>query len=347
MGGHGVACCQQAHEHGRQEAIVDGRGPLGRAGRARAGAAAQGLARSRRGDEYSDVDFLVVAAAGAAGGAVGGPRRDRGGTGRLARRASTRSPGRRRTRSSGSATAPSRSTSSSRRASRGVDPWLRDGFRALVDEHGVADRLRTQLQAPPEPPDLSDFDAHAWDWLWAARLKLRRPGHEWLVYVELVKFVETMLLTGFGALAPEPWRGVLRMEERLPAEAREELRRALPAAPEDAELRRALRATIAATSSCARGSPPSAGCRSRTTSPHRCCPCSPGPDHQHAGLAGVDRAVVGEAPRLRGAVLVALAAGDPLGGDLERGRGDRVGDLSGSSSARSGRRSPSPVPART
>ena len=54
-----------------------------------------------------------------------------------------------------------------------------------------------------------------------------------------------MLLAGFGALAPEPWRGVLRMEERLPAEAREELRRALPAAPEDAELRRALQAAIA------------------------------------------------------------------------------------------------------
>jgi predicted nucleotidyltransferase len=126
-----------------------------------------------------------------------------------------------------------------------VDPWLRDGFRALVDEHGLADRLRTQLRAPPEPPDLSDFDAHAWDWLWAARLKLRRPGHEWLVYLELVKFVETMLVAGFGALAPEPWRGVFRMEQRLPAAAREELRRALPAAPEDAELRRALRATIA------------------------------------------------------------------------------------------------------
>ena len=121
-----------------------------------------------------------------------------------------------------------------------VDPWLRDGFRALVDEHGLADRLRAKLEAPPEPLDLSDFDAHAWDWLWAARLKLRRPGHEWLVYLELVKFVETMLLAGFGALAAEPWRGVLRMAERLPAEAREELRRALPAAPEDEELRRAL-----------------------------------------------------------------------------------------------------------
>src|SRR3954471_2465036 len=125
-----------------------------------------------------------------------------------------------------------------------VDPWLRDGFRALVDEHGLADRLRTQLQAPPEPPDLSDFDAHAWDWLWAARLKLRRPGHEWLVYLELVKFVETMLLAGFAALAPERWRGVLRMQERLPAEIRAQLAAALPAAPEDAELRRALAASI-------------------------------------------------------------------------------------------------------
>jgi predicted nucleotidyltransferase len=125
-----------------------------------------------------------------------------------------------------------------------VDPWLRDGFRALVDPHGLADRLRVALQGEPPPPDLSDFDAHAWDWLWACRLKLRRPGHEWLAYLELVKFVETMLLTGFGALAPEPWRGVLRMEERLPPEAREELNRALPAEPEDAELRRALTAAI-------------------------------------------------------------------------------------------------------
>ena len=102
-----------------------------------------------------------------------------------------------------------------------------------------------ELQAPPEPLDLSDFDAHAWDWLWAARLKLRRPGHEWLVYLELVKFVETMLLAGFGALA----RGAVA---RRAADAGAPVARgpraarcALPAAPEDAELRRALKATIA------------------------------------------------------------------------------------------------------
>ena len=97
-----------------------------------------------------------------------------------------------------------------------ADPWLRDGFRALVDPDGLADRLRRALAAEPPPPDLSEFDVHAWDWLWAMHLKLRRPGHEWLVYVEQVKFVETMLLTAFNALGPEPWRGVLRVDERLP-----------------------------------------------------------------------------------------------------------------------------------
>jgi hypothetical protein len=54
-----------------------------------------------------------------------------------------------------------------------------------------------------------------------------------------------MLLAGFGALAPEPWRGVLRMQERLSPEVRAQLDAALPAAPEDAELRRALKAAIA------------------------------------------------------------------------------------------------------
>jgi predicted nucleotidyltransferase len=125
-----------------------------------------------------------------------------------------------------------------------ADPWLRDGFRALVDPDGLADRLRRALAADPPPPDLSEFDVHAWDWLWAMHLKLRRPGHEWLVYVEHVKFVETMLLTAFNALAPEPWRGVLRVDERLPAAARAELVNALPTRPEEAELRRAVSAAV-------------------------------------------------------------------------------------------------------
>jgi hypothetical protein len=32
-------------------------------------------------------------------------------------------------------------------------------------------------------------------------VKLSRAGEEWLVYIELVKFVETMLLTGQNALS--------------------------------------------------------------------------------------------------------------------------------------------------
>ena len=48
-----------------------------------------------------------------------------------------------------------------------ADPWLRDGFRALVDPDDLADRLRRALAAEPAPPDLSEFDVHAWDWLWA------------------------------------------------------------------------------------------------------------------------------------------------------------------------------------
>jgi len=62
--------------------------------------------------------------------------------------------------------------------------------------------------------------------------------------VELVKFVETMLLGGFNALTPEPWRGVDRMEERLSPEVRAQLRAALPAGPEEPELRRAVRAAL-------------------------------------------------------------------------------------------------------
>ena len=60
-------------------------------------------------------------------------------------------------------------------------------------------------------------------------LKLRRPGYEWLVYIEHVKFVETMLLTAFNALT---------------AAARAELVRALPTRPEEAELRRAVSAAV-------------------------------------------------------------------------------------------------------
>jgi predicted nucleotidyltransferase len=240
MGGHGVACCQPVRG---QDAIVQaGTRWAERDERVRALLLKGSLARGE-GDEYSDVDFLVVAQPGqldalwadrvSIAERLGGWL---GGFDEVAWQAPHTF--------IGFCDGPVKVDFFFQEGEPLVDPWLRDGFLALVDEDGLADRLRERLEAPPEPPDLSDFDAHAWDWLWACRLKLRRPGHEWLVYLELVKFVETMLLTGFGALAPEPWRGVLRMEERLPAEARAQLRAALPAAPEEGELRRALAATI-------------------------------------------------------------------------------------------------------
>jgi inactivated superfamily I helicase len=71
-------------------------------------------------------------------------------------------------------------------------------------------------------------------------VKLARGVEPWLVYLELVKFVETMLLTGHNALSPEPWRGASTVEQRLPAETQLELRSALPNAPRANELRRAL-----------------------------------------------------------------------------------------------------------
>lgn len=125
-----------------------------------------------------------------------------------------------------------------------ADPWLRDGFQVLVDPDGLEEALRARLAAEPAPPDLADFDAHAWDWLWWVDVKLSRGGQEWLVHIELVKFVETMLLGGFNALTAEPWRGASRVGERLPAGLRAELEAALPAGPRADELRRALRAAV-------------------------------------------------------------------------------------------------------
>jgi predicted nucleotidyltransferase len=125
-----------------------------------------------------------------------------------------------------------------------ADPWLRDGFVALVDPDGLADALPARLADERGCPDLSDFDAHAWDWLWWMDVKLTRGGQAWLVHLELVKFVETMLLTGHNALSSEPWRGASEVEQRLPAEVQAELRAALPAAPEPEELRRAFDAAL-------------------------------------------------------------------------------------------------------
>jgi predicted nucleotidyltransferase len=124
------------------------------------------------------------------------------------------------------------------------DPWLRDGFVALVDPENLADGLRTELVYERPSVDLSDFDAHAWDWLWWMDVKLTRGVESWVVYLELVKFVETILLVGHNALSAEPWRGASSIEKRLPAKTHAELRSALPRAPSIDELRRALSAAI-------------------------------------------------------------------------------------------------------
>lgn len=120
------------------------------------------------------------------------------------------------------------------------DPWLRDGFVALVDPDGLAAPLRERLACEPVMPDLDGFDAHAWDWLWWMDVKLSRGGQSWLVQIELVKFVETMLIGGHNALTTEPWRGASHVERRLPADLQTELSAALPTAPEPEELQRAL-----------------------------------------------------------------------------------------------------------
>lgn len=125
-----------------------------------------------------------------------------------------------------------------------TDPWLRDGFVVLVDPDGLGDALRARLAGGVAAPDLSDFDVHAWDWLWWIDVKLSRGGEAWLVYIELIKFVETMLLAGNNALSVEPWRGASGVDQRLAAEVRTELRGALPESLDSAELRRAFDAAL-------------------------------------------------------------------------------------------------------
>lgn len=123
-----------------------------------------------------------------------------------------------------------------------ADPWLRDGFAVLFDPEGLAATLPERLRLARV--DLEGFDAHAWDWLWWMDVKLARGGQSWLVHIELVKFVETILLGGFNALTPEPWRGASHLELRLERATQAELAAAMPAAPEHEELRRALAAAV-------------------------------------------------------------------------------------------------------
>jgi hypothetical protein len=90
--------------------------------------------------------------------------------------------------------------------------------------------------AVPPAPGLDELDAHAWDWLWWLDVKLAR-GEPWLVHIELVKFVETVLVFGSNALAGEWWRGATGFSA-------DSLRAALPSSPEPDALDRALTAAV-------------------------------------------------------------------------------------------------------
>lgn len=64
------------------------------------------------------------------------------------------------------------------------------------------------------------------------------------MYIELVKFVETMLVGAANILVDEPWRGVWQLETRLPTEVIAGLRAALASGPSKTELRRAVAAAL-------------------------------------------------------------------------------------------------------
>ncbi len=87
------------------------------------------------------------------------------------------------------------------------DEWLQDGFVVLLDRGGVEARLRRRL-ASFQPPrfraeDLAELDVHAWDWAYWLWVKLAR-GERWLVYVELAKYLESIVVPAYNALAGEP-----------------------------------------------------------------------------------------------------------------------------------------------
>jgi predicted nucleotidyltransferase len=125
------------------------------------------------------------------------------------------------------------------------DPWLREGYRALVDKADVAVRLARKLEEPetkwPTEDQLRELDANAWDWLWWMHVKLER-SEEWLVYVELAKFVEAILFKVENALAGEAWRGPVSASRRLEPALLAEIDAALPRGTRVEELNRALAA---------------------------------------------------------------------------------------------------------
>lgn len=127
------------------------------------------------------------------------------------------------------------------------DEWLREGFLVLLDRGGVAERLRRRLAAyRPQPfraEDLVELDAHAWDWAYWLWVKLAR-GERWLVYVELAKFLETIVAPAYNALAGEARAGYYGLDRRLAPALIEALEAALPRRATPRELHRSLLALV-------------------------------------------------------------------------------------------------------
>ena len=130
-----------------------------------------------------------------------------------------------------------------------ADVWLLDGFEVLLDRAEVGELLRRRL-ATLEPPrldllhdDSAELDSHAWDFaLWLDR-KLD-VGERWLVFLELRKYVELIVLPAWNALAGEAWRGAVGLPKRVDPELLERLEVAQPRGTDQDELRRSLRALV-------------------------------------------------------------------------------------------------------
>jgi predicted nucleotidyltransferase len=128
------------------------------------------------------------------------------------------------------------------------EEWLAEGYLVLLDRGGVDARLRRRLASYHPPPfraeDLVELDGHAWDWAWWLYVKLAR-GERWLVYVELAKYLESIVIPAYNALSGAPRSGTYGLDLRLSASIIDELEAALPGRPAPRELHRSLLCLVA------------------------------------------------------------------------------------------------------
>lgn len=117
-------------------------------------------------------------------------------------------------------------------------PWrgLADGFVALFDRAGLAERLRTELDGwRPPAAEAEPNDGSTWVWLKYLAGRLRR-GQLWMVRCGLPNLSYDRILPLLGVSPNE-------METVLSAEWQRRLRDALPTSNDRDELARALRTT--------------------------------------------------------------------------------------------------------